>query len=405
MRQRMTRLAVGLLALGGMAQGAWTQAAWAQEAPAPEVRLGAGFVPHVSGELAVDLYGVSTYRAPSRNDRFRDLYAKAALSAGLHLAESVVIQGVLKFEPVAGGPTAGQDRAFQDQGAWIDALYAEWRADPRLTLTAGKFTAPFGRGWDNLPGIRLTDQVSMYEITESLGVMARATVVEDADGWGEHRLSAAVFTFDTTSLSSTAVTRKRFGRDEADRYRRNSRGLGGAGNTGNLDNAAVALEGERIGALPGFTYQVAVLSRGAGSDGRAREWGTAIGASWEIPWTEEISTTLFAEAVRFRNAGGRPVEDVDGVPTPIAERRTITTLAAQTTYGPWRGSIGWQVEDRNRSANGVARSSYLEATVGRELGLGFTADIGWSRTRAGTEEGGRGSTDAALVLVGWRQGF
>ncbi|NGM22855.1 hypothetical protein G3576_22775 [Roseomonas stagni] len=380
-------------------------AAGSAPAGAQEVRPQAGFVPHVSGELAIDLYGVSTYRAPSRTDRFRDLYTKTELTAGLHLAESVTIQGVLKFEPVAGGPTDGQDRAFQDQGAWVESLYAEWRADPRLTLTAGKFTAPFGRGWDNLPGIRLTDQVSIYEVSESLGFGARATVLDDADGWGEHRLSAAVFTFDTTSLSSTAITRKRFGRDEADRYRRNSRGLGGAGNTGELDNVAVALEGERMGALPGFTYQVAVLSRGAGTDGRAREWGTALGASWEIPWTEEVSTTLFAEAVRFRNAGGRPVEEVDGTPLPISERRTITTLAAQTTYGPWRASLGWQVENRDRSANGVARATYLEASLGRELGLGFTADIGWSRTRAGTEEGGRGSTDAGLVLVGWRQGF
>jgi hypothetical protein len=393
MRWMKTGVAAAMLAAGGAPAGA------------QEVRTGAGFVPHVSGELSVDLYGVSTYRAPSRTDRFRDLYTKTELTAGLHLAESFTIRGALKFEPVAAGPMGGQDRAFQDHGAWVQSLYAEWQADPRLTLTAGKFTAPFGRGWDNLPGIRLTDQVSLYEIAESLGFQARATIVDDGDGWGEHRLTAAVFTFDTTSLSSTAITRKRFGREEAERYRRNSRALGGAGNTGELDNVAVALEGEKMAALPGFTYQVAVLSRGAGVDGRAREWGTAIGASWEIPWTEEVSTTLFAEAVRFRNAGGRPVEDVAGVPAPIGERRTITTLAALTTYGPWRGSLGWQVEDRNRSANGVARSSYLEATVGRELGLGFTADIGWSRTRAGTEDGGRANTDAGLVLVGWRQAF
>jgi hypothetical protein len=380
-------------------------AAFGAPAGAQEVRTQAGFVPHVSGELAVDVFGVSTYRAPSRTDRFRDLYTKTELTAGLHLAESFAIQGVLKLEPVAAGPTDGQDRAFQDHGAWVQSLHAEWRADPRLTLMAGKFTAPFGRAWDNLPGIRLTDQVSVYEIEESLGFQARATVIDDADGWGEHRLSAAIFTFDTTSLSSTAITRKRFGRDEAERYRRNSRALGGAGNTGTLDNVAVALEGERMAALPGFTYQVAVLSRGAGSDGRAREWGTAIGASWEIPWTAEVSTTLFAEAVRFRNAGGRPVEEVDGVPVPISERRGIATLAALTTHGPWRASIGWQMEERNRSANGVARATYLEATVGRELGFGFTADVGWSRTRAGTEEGGRANTDAALVLLGWRQGF
>lgn len=371
---------------------------------AQEVRLDAGFRPQMSAEVSVDVFGVGNYRAPSRDRRYNDLYAKAELAAALQLAETVSLQGVLKFEPVAGGPEGGQDRAFQDQGAFVESLFAEWQAHPRLALQAGKFTAPFGRGWDNLPGIRLTDNASGYEIAESLGAGGRWTWLDDAEGLGEHAISAAVFTLDTTSLSSTFITRKRFGRDEADRYRRNSRGIGGAGNSGRLDNAAVALSGENIAALPGFSYQVALLSRAAGVDGTAREWGTAASAAWEIGWAEGFSTTLFGEAVRFRNAGGRPVEDVDGIDQPISERRTITTLAALTTHGPWRAALGWQVETRERSANGVARTSYLEASVGREVGLGFTVDLGWSRTRDG-EDGRRGDVDAALALVGWRRSF
>jgi hypothetical protein len=83
----------------------------ATPAAAQEVRLDA--------ELSARFFGVSTYRAPDRELRFRDLYAKAQFEPVLHLTETLSVQAVVKFEPVAGGPAAADravDRAFQDQG-------------------------------------------------------------------------------------------------------------------------------------------------------------------------------------------------------------------------------------------------------------------------------------------------
>lgn len=383
----------------------------AAPAAAQEVRLDAG-VPRLEAEASVRLYGVSTYRAPDRGRRFRDIYAKAEFEPTLHLTEGLSIGAVLKFEPVAGGPETTDravDRGFQDQGAFIETLVAEWEALPRLSLRAGKFTAPFGTGYESFPGIRLRDNAESYEISESLGFGVSYTALDDAEGLGRHTLSAAVFTFDTTSLSSTYITRKRFGRDEAERYRRNSRGEGGPGNTGRLDNYALSLDGEAIGALPGFSYHLALLSRGAGRDGTAREWGVAIGLRQEIRWSEELVTTLFAEAVRFDGSGGRPTVEVEtplGTETTVLrERRTITTIGARTGWGPWRATVAWQGDDRRRNVERVPRETYFEVSAGRELPLGFALDIGWSSTRYARDGGGAGRADAALALLSWRTEF
>ncbi len=363
------------------------------------------FTPHLETEVTANLFGTSAYRAPDRTQRFRNLYTKTEIASTLHLAEIFSLQAAVKFEPLAGGPTNGQDRAFQDQGAFLSTAIADWQAQEWLSLRVGRFTAPFGRGYTTLPGIRLTDNASVYEIADSLGGMATLGLLDDAEGWGEHSLSLAAFTLDTTAMSSTLITRKRFGRDDATRFSRTTRAMGGPGNTGTLDNAALALNGENIAALPGFSYHLALLSRGEGVDGTAREWGYAAGASWRVEWSEGLATTLHGEAVRLRNAGGRPTEDVAGTPAAIAATRTVTTLAAQTAWGPWRATLGWQTETRDRSANTIPRASYIEASVGRELALGFTADLGWSRTRAGDASGGRSDVDAGLFLLGWRGSF
>ncbi len=376
----------------------------ATPAAAQEVRLEAG--------LSVGVFGVSTYRAPDRERRFRDLYAKAQFEPTLHLTEALSVQAVVKVEPVAEGPGARDravDRAFQDHGAFIETLAVEWRAAPRLTFRAGKFTAPFATGYETFPGIRLRDNAETYEIAESLGFGATVALLDDAGGWGRHAVGGAVFTLDTTSLSSTFVTRKRFGRDEAERYRRNSRGEGGPGNTGRLDNAALSLEGEGIGALPGFSYHLALLSRGPGRDDRVREWGVAIGARQEIRWTEHLATTLFAEAVRLDGTGRRPGLEVEaplGEETAAPrERRTVTTLGTRTAWGPWRATLAWQTDTRRRSAESPPRESYLEVSAGRELPLGFALDVGWSATRYAREAGGAGRADAALALLSWRAEF
>lgn len=413
----MRKLLVG--ALLALPMGAGPMGVGPMGAGAQEVRLGAGFRPTLETEATVNLFGVSNHRASDRSRRYADLYTKTELASTVRLSEGVSVLGSIKFEPVAGGPTEGQDRAFQDQGAWVATLYGTWQVHERVQVQAGKFTAPFGFAPGNAPGIRLRDWVGNYEITESLGVGATLTLLDDAEGLGVHQLAAAVFALDTTSLANTHITRKRFGRDEADRFSRTSAAQGSAGNTGRLDNVAVTLSGEIIGALPGFGYMASAMSRGAGRDGTARETAAGLSMTQEIAWSDAWRTLLFAEGVRLWNSGGRPRTEIATlIPDPttgelmegtepaiLGERRTLTTLGARTSRGEWRGTAAWQADQRSRTVNTVPRESYVEVTVGRELAHGFVIDVGWSRTRYARDEGGRGTVDAALSLLSWRASF
>src|SRR5690606_41884885 len=108
-----------------------------------------------------------------------------------------------------------------------------------------------------LPMIR-AHEVSL--VGESLGFGATWTIVADPR-FGAHDLSAAVFTLDTTVLSSTGFTRRRCCEGEYERFARNTRAQGGPGNHGRLDNVAIALDGDRIPWLPDFAYHLAVASR------------------------------------------------------------------------------------------------------------------------------------------------
>ena len=370
----------------------------------------AGF-PQLSGEVDLDLYNTWFYSASERRQRYNDVFLRGDIGLGLHLLEGLSIQAEIKFEPVAEGGENGGSRAFQDLGAFVESLFIDWRPTPRLALFGGKFTAPFGYGHHDLPGILLPVRAEeTYEIAESLGFGARWTFLSDPR-LGEHDLTAAVFTLDTSPLSNTAFTRKRFGVDEAERYRRNARMVGGPGNTGRLDNVAVALDGDGFAWLPGFAYHAAILSRGAGRDGTRREWGYALGAKYELAWSRDLRTLLFAEHIEFRNAGGRAVETLEveteegpqEVALAVSERRRFTTLGARTTWGPWRATAGWQRDDRRRRpADDVPREDYVELSVGHDLPYGFAVDVGWSYATYARDDGNRG---ARRALLSWRLEF
>lgn len=385
-------LGAGLLAAGGAAE--------AQEGVA------AGSFPQLSGEVRMGLYTVAPVQATDRERRGSSTFLFGEIAGGLYVAPTVSLQSVIHVEPVGEVEPDGTATFFRRQGAYVENLYLNWRADDRLTLFAGKFSAPFGYGHHSFPGILpLIRAHEAYLIRESVGAGATVTWLSDAV-WGEHDLSAAVFAFDTSPLSSTAFTRRRCCEEGFERYRRNTLHQGGAGNTGNLDNFAVALDGDRIAWLPDFSYHLALVSRGPGKDGTRREWGWAIGARQEIRWGPALRTLVFAEHVEFRNAGGRPLaEDEEGGLTPQRETRRFSTLGAQTSSGPWRATLAWQRDERKRNVSTLATEHYVEVSVGRDLLWGFGIDVGYQHARHAREDGSAARSDALLGRLGFRRAF
>lgn len=386
-------------------------AATAQEAPA------AGQFPQIAGEVWMGLYSVGNPRSNDPATRGSSTFLFGEVAAGLWLTPNVSVQGMLHVEPIGEQAPNGTNIGFRYQAAYIEALYANWRITERLNLYGGKFTAPFGYGHHAFPGVLPRIRAhEIYMIRESLGFGATWTWLSDTR-FGNHDISGALFTLDTTSLSNTLFTRVRCCREGFERYSRNTLSQGGPGNNGRLENFAIALDGDDMPFLPNFAYHLAVVSRAPGKDGTRREWGYAAGARYRAQWNASIATNFFAEFVQFQPAGGAGAvtvpafEDPFGetlIPpfdAPLVERQRFSTLGAQTTWGPWRATAMWQVNERKRRLAPLPTQQWVELTAGRELPFGFAFDIGYQFTSNGGDEGGRNRADGILARLGYQARF
>ncbi|WP_137179361.1 hypothetical protein [Roseomonas sp. AR75] len=377
--------------------------------------------PQVNWSADLGLYGVGTPSATDADREGTSIFLFGEVAAGVHLSPEFSVQGVLALEPIGegdatGGFPDGGVIGFRRQAAYIEALYADWRPTDGLALQAGRFVAPFARGYHDFPGI-LT-RIRAHEISmigDSLGVGGTVNLLSDLT-FGDVDLSGSVFTLDRTFLSSTFVTSRSCCDPRYERYSRITAAQGGPANNAQFNNFAFALDGDGIAALPGLSWHVAALTRAPGQDGTAREWGYAAALRYLHRWNAEQSTLFFAEGVQFRNGGARPsVEfttfgtDPDtGDPTEmtetttLAERQTFITLGAQHRIGPWRGTLAWQRLQTKRSVDAVPTENWIEASFGRALGAGFSADLGYQYARYAPEEGGGlGTAHSILFRLGW----
>lgn len=379
--------------------------------------VAAGEFPQIAGEIWMGLYTVGNWQATDRAQRGASTFLFGEIATGVYISPTVSLQSVIHIEPVGEQNPNGAWIGMRYQAAYIENLYVDWRADERLRVFGGKFSAPFGYGHHWFPGVLPRIRAhEVYLIRESVGAGATWTWLSDTT-WGEHDLSAAAFFFDTSFLSSTAFTRKPCCVEGFERYRRNTLQQGGSGNTGNLNNFAIALDGDSIGLLPNFTYHLAMLSRAHGKDGSLREWGWVAGARYRAQWTPQVATNFFVESVEFRNAGGgvvtpgqEVIDDETGVTLTTAasalnQRQRFTTLGAQTTWGPWRATAIWQINLRKRTPDPVPTQQWVELTAGRDLWYGFGIDIGYQYAANANEEGVRGRSNGFVSRLGFQRSF
>ena len=416
MRRAFIAAALVAAALPAMAQDPAPSA----PTPPPGVRF-----PQFNAEIDMSMIGVGTTRAsdPARLGTSAFLFGEIAM--GLSLTENFSLQGVLATEPIGEGDSTGglpNDGVigFRRQALFFEQLYAEWKPVDTLTLQGGILVAPFGRGYHDFPGILANVRAhEVYLVDQSLGGAGTWTYLDDPR-FGTHDVSAAIFTLDRTFLTGTYLTPRRCCSERYERYNRNTVAQGGPGNNGTFNNFAVALDGDRIPFLPGFSYHLAVISQAPGSDGTAREWGYAAGIRYEHRWNAAQSTLVFAEGVQFRNAGGRPRIEVETVSTDpdtdeevigtaettLSERLTFTTLGLQHRIGPWRGTVSWQQLRQKRSLDPVPAQNWFEGSIGRELGAGFSLDVGYQYAQyVDDETGQRGTSHSILARLRFTGGL
>ena len=356
--------------------------------------------PHISLDVDMNLYGIGTPAASARNREGASSFIFGHINPGFHLAPDFSVQAFVHPDPAGDFEPNGAVTFLRRQNLILEQLFAEWRPAEGFQVYAGKFNAPFGYGYGYFPGVLASFRAhDVYLVREQVGVGAN-WVPPVPEGWGAHTLAAAVFTLDTSFLSNSLVTRQRCCDPGFGRYVRTTLRQGGAGNTGNLDNFAVSLEGTDVPALRGLVYNLGLLSRGPGKDATRREWAWAAGLRHERAWAEAVRTLAFAEFVEFRNAGGNPVEeDEDGGEGVASERRRFWTVGAQAQSGAWRATLVWQHDEAKRSFNPLPRQDYYEVSMGRGLAWGLGFDVGYQYARIVRDDRSPGSSHSVVARL------
>jgi len=402
---------------------AFTAPALAQEAPPASAQLR---FPQLSTEIDMSMIGVGTTRATDPAREGTSVFLFGDISMGLSLTENFSIQATFATEPIGEGDSTGGFPdggliGFRRQAVFIEQIYADWKPVEELHLLGGILIAPFARGYHDAPGILApirSHEIALIE--QVLGGQTTYTWLDDPR-FGQHDISAAVFTLDRTALTGTYLTPRSCCNERYERYNRNTAAQGGPGNNGTFNNGAIALDGDQMPWLPGLSYHLAVLSQAPGSDGTAREWGYAATLQYLHRWNAGHATTLFAEGVQFRNAGGRPRvavttagtdpdtgEAVDSsTDTTLAARETFLTLGVQHRMGAWRATASWQQLQQKRSLDPVPNQNWFEVSVGRQIGWGFSLDVGYQYAQELVDEDSnrRGTAHAVLARLRYQGDF
>jgi hypothetical protein len=360
------------------------------------------FRPHITGEAELQFRPFRTHGSTLPERRNWDTTLKGAVSFGIHLTPTLSIQGEAKYEPLL-EPPSDRNRRFSETGAFLEQFFVNWQADPDYAFFAGKFTAPFGIGYHDFPGIRARDFAEAYEFSERIGAGLDWTFLADAR-FGTHDIRAAFFQQDTSFLTQTAFYQPRFGADRVERARSIRRWHGGPSNSGRPGSFAVGLFGELPAPVDGLAYHLGVSGQQPGDDGTSWQWAYVGAITWFQAWGAGFSSKAWIEAVRFINTGGRPLAEDGSI---SGDRDTLLTLALRVNWHDWRATAVYQRQETTNDAGAPPGYNYVELSVGRkflDIALGavraeLSGDIGWSRTRSASDDGHPIYDRAVLGLV------
>ncbi|MCB2053822.1 MAG: hypothetical protein KDE35_06210 [Geminicoccaceae bacterium] len=321
--------------------------------------------PRATIGLAGEIEGDWTVASDEAADEIATLQATVEAASALEWAEGSGLFSTLVFEQVR---DQDDDGAFEDEGLYVEELYAAWQWE-RTNLLGGKFDPAFGLASDAAPGIYGSDFADDYELTERLGLGAGFAF--DAGG-GEHRLDAATFVADTTALSGSTIT----DRGELDRSD------GGPSNTGDLRSFTLMLQGsfvdERAGDGAGIGYALSLERQAGGRGDPGDEIGVAAATTRIVPLDGDRTLELLGEIALF--------DDI----AATKEGAGYLTLGAALGFAPWSLSATYALRH-------VENDDHLATlTLEHEVSENASIAVGY---RFGDEEGVVSHGIGALLLV------
>jgi len=314
------------------------------------------FTPRISGEIGIEVQNDNTYQSDDTDAEQNELANETEATVVLEALEGLKLVAHGVFESVE-DPDPREDRAFADQGAYLEELFLEYTHETSfggLGVKAGKFNIDFGRGWDVAPGLYGAEFAEdNYELTERIGLEGAIDLTTEQ--FGAHRLTLATFFADTTGLSSSVIQDRPIVKIED----------GGASNTEDFSSYAVGLSGDIL-AVDNLSYHLGYLVQAGGVASTADETGYAAALMYEIPVTETLSINPFVEAVQQNDAGA-----IDGTDT------LSLTGAVEVTFEGWNTAVAYTDRATQTSGAPDADDYQVQISAGYEFENGFAFDVGW----------------------------
>ncbi len=304
-----------------------------------------------------------------RNVDGSQTYSTHELDAAIHFSSLLSLYGTLSYQPVRGflkdfdERLLNDDQFGEDQGIELEELFLELEIR-NLAVFGGKFTANFGKAWDEAPGVYGTDFAEDYEIIENVGFGAE--VEFENTGVGDLTFGVAAFKLDTSDLS-----RALFQSTEANR-----RADGGASNTESLDSYVISFDAENILPNNALNAHAAYLSRkrGIGPEDYEDEEAFVITLYGEREFYG-LNVEWIGEAAFFENFNATE-DDINyytfGIDFEFRDRyRFAASYTHRDIDNPWDGSY----EDR-----------LFQTSVGVEVYREWNVDLGYRYTQTTIDE-------------------
>lgn len=328
--------------------------------------------PVISGSVAMELQNDNAFSSDDPNGEFNALSATIETGIKVGFTKEFSINTGLVMEPVQDPSVSGDDRFFDDQGLYVEALTMDYETDS-IHLSAGKMGVNFGRAWDATPGVFGTDLAEEYELAEYLGFLAAYT--QDFGAAGSHTVTAQTFTADTSMFAESAFTRRSKTRT-AD---------GGPGNTGDLTSFGFALDGGEFAAVQGFSYHAAYAHLANGTAGAPGEDRYAIGADYTFDIAGTVQIQPLVEFVYIDDAGGN-----------AGQEQTYTTIGAGFTYEGWNAALSGTFKSTDPAAGNTVDDEHLQVSAGYAWENGLGLDVAYKRTRTASVD-----TDTVGTLLSY----
>ena len=306
--------------------------------------------PRIGGDVLFRFAYDGDYDAEAPRTESNDLFLEMIASPEFQLTRKFSINAEIRIEN-AGPPT--EDRYFEDETLFVRKLFLNYDINDRLSIQAGKFTPTFAFASLVTPGMYGNSYNREIELIERIGFGAEYTF--DAGASGQHTLSASTF-FDDTSFLSDSL-------DLGGRRGRNRLSDGGASNTDSLESFTVALEGNEINRLPGFTYRLAYIHEAAGEGDVADENGFLVAAMQSLPLGDRQSLTLIGEIAPLWNFEG------------TADNIIYASAGLVYQTNPWTVTLSGTGRWRDLASGGTFDDYSVQTAVGYDLGRGTTVEI------------------------------